>query len=326
MMHGSSKAMTVRPIEAAEAAALPGADPTVVTSAAWLSAFAGEVQAYGVFDNNTLQAVFAVRPARRWGVPVCGDPLLAPHCGLVVAGAPGNTEVANSRNKQVMTALAEFLGQSRWALLSVTFPDGIRDFQPFAWRGFKVIVQYTYQIPLKGRDDDALLAQMGERRRSQIRNGYKRDLQVEPCADPAVVEALAGRTFSRQGVRNDRASIRRLLHGFATPGNSFACATVSRGEPLAVTFCVHDQRRAYYLLGGVDERQQQPAASPMAMFGCIRRARDLGLETFDFEGSMIPGIERYFRSFGGTLTPLYRVVKAWLPVELALKPFKRSLF
>jgi hypothetical protein len=64
----------------------------------------------------------------------------------------------------------------------------------------------------------------------------------------------------------------------------------------------------------------------MAMFACIRHARDLGLEVYDFEGSMVPGIEQYFRSFGGTLTPLYRVVKASLPIEMALKPFKRSLF
>ena len=67
-------------------------------------------------------------------------------------------------------------------------------------------------------------------------------------------------------------------------------------------------------------------AAPMAMFACIRQARELGLEVFDFEGSMIPGIERYFRSFGGTLTPLYRVVKASLPIEWALKPFRRSIF
>jgi CelD/BcsL family acetyltransferase involved in cellulose biosynthesis len=116
------------------------------------------------------------------------------------------------------------------------------------------------------------------------------------------------------------------LSTFATPLNSFAYVTHKADMPVAACFCIHDAQRAYYMLGGVDEEHGAAAAAPMAMFACIRHARDLGLEVYDFEGSMVPGIEQYFRSFGGTLTPLYRVVKASLPIEMALKPFKRSLF
>ncbi len=325
-MQGKVAAMNVRALSAAEVASQPGVDHTVVTTEAWLTAFAGEVQAYGVFDGDALQAVFAARRERRWGIPVCQDPLLAPHCGLVLTGVPGSVERMNGRRKDVVWAIADFLSRSPWTLISLSFPDWTGDFQPFVWRGFKVVVQYTYQIRLIGRTDMTLLAQMGERRRSQIRNGHKRGLRVEPCLDLGVIKDLVDRTFARQKIRNDRASIHRLLHDFAHKGNSFACATISEGVPVAVTFCVYDKRRAYYLLGGVDERQQQPAAAPMAMFACIQRARELGLEVFDFEGSMVPGIERYFRSFGGDLVPMCRVVKAPLPIELLLKPFKRSLF
>jgi hypothetical protein len=52
----------------------------------------------------------------------------------------------------------------------------------------------------------------------------------------------------------------------------------------------------------------------------------LGLRAFDFEGSVVPAIERHFRGFGGTLTPYFRVNKAWLPIEMVLKFFKRRLF
>ena len=62
------------------------------------------------------------------------------------------------------------------------------------------------------------------------------------------------------------------------------------------------------------------------MIESIRHAKELGLKTFDFEGSVIPAIERYFRGFGGKLTPYYRVNKAWLPLEMALKLVKRQLF
>jgi len=325
-MQSRAAPMNIRLLSVAEVATLPGVNHSVVTTEAWLKAFAGEVQACGVFDEDAIQAVFAVRMGRRWGIPTCEDPLLAPHCGLVLTEVPGNTERTNSRRKDVMEAIAEFLDRSPWALSSLSFPDWTGDFQPFVWRGFKVVLQNTYQIRLKGREEATLLAQMSERRRGQIRNGYKRGLRVEPCTDLSVIEELVGRTFARQKIRNDRASTRKLLHAFAGAGHAYACATISDGAPIAVTFCVYDERRAYYLLGGVDERQQPPAAAPMAMFACIQRARELGLEVFDFEGSMVPGIERYFRSFGGDLMPLCRVVKAPLPIELLLKPFKRALF
>jgi len=41
---------------------------------------------------------------------------------------------------------------------------------------------------------------------------------------------------------------------------------------------------------------------------------------------MIPQIKKYFRGFGGKLTPYYRINKAKLPIEILLKFFKREVF
>jgi hypothetical protein len=58
----------------------------------------------------------------------------------------------------------------------------------------------------------------------------------------------------------------------------------------------------------------------------IKAAKGLGLQTFDFEGSSIPAIERFFRGFGGRLAHHFTVSRAWLPLEMALKFSKRNLF
>jgi hypothetical protein len=53
----------------------------------------------------------------------------------------------------------------------------------------------------------------------------------------------------------------------------------------------------------------------------------LGIKYFDFEGSMLPQIEIFFRGFGGQLVPYYnRINKAKLPLEILLKFYKRELF
>ena len=43
---------------------------------------------------------------------------------------------------------------------------------------------------------------------------------------------------------------------------------------------------------------------------------ELGLNQFDFEGSMVPPIELFFRKFGGKLTPYYTVSLTKLSVKL----------
>ncbi len=58
----------------------------------------------------------------------------------------------------------------------------------------------------------------------------------------------------------------------------------------------------------------------------IEKAKELGCEVFDFEGSMLKGVERFFRSFGPELKPFYTINKAWKPIEVLLKFKKPHIF
>ncbi len=318
--------MFVRALLPGETDAVFGAATPLMVSEAWLNAFPGKLTAYGVFDGQELQAALVLQEKCRWLTRIISDVELSPHCGLTFRPYAGNTEKRNSWHKRIMAAIAGYLDQHRWGITSLTFPDWITDFQPFVWRGFKVVVRYTYQLKLNGQTDEALLVEMSSNRRNEIRNGHKKGLIVSLCSDGAIIEPLVAKTLRRQGISEDLSNIHALLTGFFQPTNSFAYVTHKDDLPVAVCFCLHDAKRAYYVLGGVDDEHGVAAAAPMAMFACIRHARDLGMEIYDFEGSMVPGIEQYFRSFGGELTPLHRVVKASLPIEIALKPFKRALF
>ena len=79
-------------------------------------------------------------------------------------------------------------------------------------------------------------------------------------------------------------------------------------EPLGAVWIVWDERRAYYLIGGYDHSEKSNKAVSLAMWRAIQfTANDLHLPEFDFEGSMIPAVERFFRKFGGTLLPTYTI-------------------
>ena len=67
------------------------------------------------------------------------------------------------------------------------------------------------------------------------------------------------------------------------------------GEPLGAVWIAWDDKRAYYLLGGYDHSAKSSNAVALAMWRAIQfTATDLKLPEFDFEGSMIPAVERFF--------------------------------
>ena len=124
----------------------------------------------------------------------------------------------------------------------------------------------------------------------------------------------------------DRDVLEGILTRYARPGNHYAYVACRDGAPIAACFVVHDERTAYYLLGGYRAENRHHGAGALAVWEAIRHAKEAGLETFDFEGSVIPPIERFFRGFGGRLTPYYTVNKGWRPLETAMKFLRRGFF
>ena len=80
------------------------------------------------------------------------------------------------------------------------------------------------------------------------------------------------------------------------------------------------------MLGGYDNESKQHGAGALCIYNSILKSKQLNLSLFDFEGSMIKEVEKYFRSFGGELVPYYTVNKAKLIFEIILKFIKRELF
>ena len=72
---------------------------------------------------------------------------------------------------------------------------------------------------------------------------------------------------------------------------------------------IHDANSAYYLIGGADQEHKNSGAMSLLMWNAIKDSKSVSLEQekklkqFNFEGSMIPAIEKYLRGFGGVLTP-----------------------
>jgi hypothetical protein len=80
----------------------------------------------------------------------------------------------------------------------------------------------------------------------------------------------------------------------------FACDDADQVH--AVAYVVWDRHAAFYLLGGGDPELRTSGAASLLMWEAIMQARGV-TDVFDFEGSMLKPIERFFRAFGAQQTP-----------------------
>ncbi len=98
----------------------------------------------------------------------------------------------------------------------------------------------------------------------------------------------------------------------------------SEGDVIASSFLVHDSETVYYVMGGISPEKKNLGGMDVVQFEGIKFALESGRK-FDFEGSMIEPIEKYFRSFGAIQKPYFCVSKTNSKLLKARELFRELL-
>jgi len=227
--------------------------------------------------------------------------------------------------REVVTAMAEFLTRRAIGIVRLSLDHSLVDAMPFCWRGFRVTPRYTYQIDLLRSAED-IIRRFSSRRRNDIAKAKRDGLTVHRVQDPCDVAKLVSDTMRFNRAQLSARVLDNILYASDRESMSYGFVTKSQDRAIACTFVVHDRNTAYYLLGGYDRTARHHGAGALAIVESILEAQRRGLAVFDFEGSMIPDVERFFRGFGGRLAFCLTVTRAWFPLECLLKFRYRNLF
>ena len=117
--------------------------------------------------------------------------------------------------------------------------------------------------------------------------------------------------FDRQGVSIPYSDeyVRKLDRAAgARNSRKIFIAEDDSGRRHAGIYLVWDAKSAYYLMGGGDPNLRNSGATSLCMWEAIKFAATV-TDQFDFEGSMIEPVERFFRAFGAVQTPYFSVSK-----------------
>jgi lipid II:glycine glycyltransferase (peptidoglycan interpeptide bridge formation enzyme) len=292
---------------------------SVFHSQEWMNIYGTSLQLYGIFnDNSELTGSFFFFKGKKYNQEFTICPPFTPHNGLIFENRAENAANINSFNKKIIEEVAEFVKQLNSKLTVFVLPSSIAETQPFIWKGLTVKVKYTYHIDLS-LSEEQLLGNLSSEKRKSLNKAKKDELDTELVSDKKLVKEVILKTFARKEIKKNIHYFDKILFDFANVSNSFSYVSKTAGNAIAATFCVHDKTTAYYLFGGYDSESRHHGAGVACMWNSILHAKSLGLKTFDFEGSMIPEVERYFREFGGKLIPYYEISHAHFPVNLLVK-------
>lgn len=185
----------------------------------------------------------------------------------------------------------------------------ITDWLPFYWEGYKQTTRYTYLLKNLAEKDTIVENMSGHTRRNIRKAQEKHKIQVRKEISSEQFLTVLTKTFQRQGKSSppELRTLKELIDACRKRGQGDLWGGYDENDRLhAAVFIAWQESSAYYLAGGGDPAYRASGAHSLVMWEAIQDVADKSC-VFDFEGSMIPGVERFFREFGAIQTPYFTI-------------------
>lgn len=244
----------------------------------------------------------------KMGVSILRSPVLTPYLGPHVFYPAGlkDTKLDGFAHDAMAELLKQLPPVKVWHL---AVQPGLQQVGLFRSHDLENSVQQTFLINLLDSEEQ-IVANMSESRRRQVRQADK-DLEI--FEDKKYLPQLF--SFHQQTLEGKGRTLPYALADLtramkACASHDAAALWVARegGVVQAIVWQVWDAHCSYYLMGSQNPEGSGYKAMSVLLWHAMKEAKRKGHRTFDLEGSMDPGVERYFRGFGGTRT-LYLVLR-----------------
>ena len=291
----------------------------------WRRIYYKNVEVYGIYNKNRLCGGFMLYRSKRVFLTMLTNPPFMPSFGpWLIKKEYSNFQKQRDFERSVYTEIAKFLDQQRVKIKTLVLHPAVRDVLPFFWKQFKISPQLTYRIDLTHSPDEIKKNLSGDKR-NLISKSKRKDYQAVITYDYRKLEEQTKSYLDRKNIKVNPELLHHLFYEFANRNNSFGVMVKKDETVLSFGFFVHDKRECYYLFGG-NLINGDNSSGTFVLWKAIEQAKNKNIRWFDFEGSIIPNVERYFSGFGGVPIDYYRINKASLFLEILLKFFKRNIF
>jgi hypothetical protein len=292
----------------------------------WLDSVVGEQtwQASYAFTDDRLVAIITYGEHFKYGRRMTKSVSYTPYIGpWIDREAQHSLSVSQMRDvkRQLVTNIGSF------SKAQLTLCPQETDGYVFSTLGFEVNVKFTYIL-----NTSDSIHQVWKKFAPGLKSDIKRaknkhGLKIALDANVSDLIALNTKVFERQGIGSPYKNLNLnvlLEHAIDKKCGKIIAAADDSGRVVSCVFVVWDNETMYYLMSGTDPQKRGTGGLSLCLWEAINEAAEMDLK-FDFEGSMIDGIEKYFRSFGGKQTPYYVIKKTNGKAFKLLEAFRMAL-
>lgn len=265
----------------------------------WLDIVCGDWDVAIAMKGDAVKGVWPYPVEQKMGVSLIRNPKLTPYLGPTVF-YPADLKESKRDGYEHETVSALLKQMPQVDVWSMAMEPGMKQAGLFKKYGMSLSVQQTFLIDLN-QDAAALLTNMQETLRRNIKLAEK---ECEIVAAPEMAATLFD--FHRQTLgRKDKeiAHSQTLLASLIEASVKHNAGTImtarSAGQVEGLAWYVWDTDCCYYTMGAMRPGAENYKAMSLLHWQAMNAAKVRGQKTFDLEGSMDEGVERFFRNFGG---------------------------
>ncbi|MEE9371438.1 MAG: GNAT family N-acetyltransferase [Saprospiraceae bacterium] len=262
-----------------------------------------------VDKGGRVQGVLPYFKSSKYGIAHITMPLLTPYLGpwYIYPINPLKQVSKLSFEKKVLEDLLSQIPNVSMCKMHC-HPD-VQNVLSANWQGYDCLVRYTYVLH---KNKEAVLWEGLDSKQRNIITSAKECFYIERSEEISSFLVLNQKSFERTGMNTPYSEL-FFTNLFDALKLNNACdlyiAKDKEGIYHAGILIVKDLKNSYCLAIGNDPRYKNSGGLPLLMWHVILESFK-STKSFNFEGGMITNIEKYFRSYGGELTPYYRLQKA----------------
>ena len=246
---------------------------------------------------------------KRYGMTFIVMPPLTQTLGPWIRPSNGKYVDQDADQIKIMKELIEQIPQHSY--FHQNFHHSITNYLPFYWEGFQQTTRYTYVIETL-KDLTSIWKGMRSNITREINKAQSR-FKLEVKSDLTIDDFLKINelTFTRQGksLPYSRDVVLRIDDACQKHNcRKIFFAYDSEARIHSAVYIIWTSNTAYYLMGGSDPELRTSGANSLCMWEAIKFASTVA-NNFDFEGSMIEPVERFFRAFGARRMPYFQITK-----------------
>lgn len=277
--------------------------------------------------GNKITGIFIYTTAKKTLFNMITMPVLTPYLG-VFYNYPDNMKYTSRLNFEKKTSESLISKLPKTTYFTLRFQPSYTNWLPFFWRGYNQTTKYTYKITGDRSLDEVLIS---------CKNDVRRKINAAPDLLSITNEGTFDEfydtlclTFERQDKKTPYS--RELITSILTTSlkNKAGKIYFARGKDdnkiHAVSFLIFDSNCSYLLLAGANPELRNSGAQVVLVYEAIKWSLE-NQKDFDYEGSMIKGVENFISAFGTIQTPYFKITKhhtKWLPVLQSVNGLVRN--